>query len=130
MNERIDESTFMLFAAKNYNNPQCYDIIEFHEDLKRFKYIKRLLNKYVTNGELRERLILNHIISLNNVFGPENSTRMLFFKLEGYEKYFMPFLVLLNTLPDKVYNIGPNGNNILCDEIIMDQKIIERLREI
>lgn len=130
MNERIDESTFMLFAAKNYNNPQCYDIIEFHEDLKRFKYIKRLLNKYVTNGELRERLILNHIISLNNVFGPENATRMLFFKLEGYEKYFMPFLVLLDTLPARVYNIGPNGVDVYCDEIVMDQSIIERLREI
>lgn len=120
----------MLFAAKNYNNPQCYDIIEFREDLKRFKYIKRLLNKYVTNGELRERLILNHIISLNNVFGPEAATRMLFFKLEGHEKYFMPFLVLLDTLPIRVYNIGPNGVDVYCDEIVMDQSIIERLREI
>ena len=98
--ERIDESTFLLFAARNYNNPQCYDTLEFYEDLKRFRYIKRLLNKYESTGELRERLILNHIISLNNVFGPKNAARMLFFRLEGYEQYFMPFLVMLGTLPD------------------------------
>lgn len=128
--ERIDESTFLLFAAKHYNNPQCYDTIEFYEDLKRFRYIKRLLNKYESTGELRERLILNHIISLNNVFGPKHATRMLFFRLEGYESYFMPFLVMLGTLPDKVDGIGHDNRTIYCDEILMDQEIIEKLRKI
>lgn len=128
--ERIDESTFLLFAARNYNNPQCYDTLEFYEDLKRFRYIKRLLNKYESTGELRERLILNHIISLNNVFGPKNAARMLFFRLEGYEQYFMPFLVMLGTLPDKVEGIGHDERTIYCDEILMDQEIIEKLRTI
>lgn len=128
--EKIDESTFLLFAAKHYNNPQCYDTIEFYEDLKRFRYIKRLLNKYESTGELRERLILNHIISLNNVFGPKNTARMLFFRLEGYESYFMPFLVMLGTLPDKVEHIGHDDRTVYCDEILMDQEIIEKLRKI
>lgn len=130
MLDKLDESTFLLFAAKHYNNPQCYDTIEFYEDLKRFKYIKRLLTKYINNGELRERLILNHIISLNNVFGPENTSKMLFFKLAGYEKYLKPFLLLINILPEKIYGIGSEGNIIYCDEIQMDAFIIEKLREI
>lgn len=130
INEVINESTFLLFAAKNYNNPQCYDTLEFYEDLKRFRYIKRLLNKYEATGELRERLILNHIISLNNVFGEKNTSRMLFFRLEGQEKFFMPFLVMLGTLPNRVDGIGHDNRTVYCDEILMDQGVISKLREI
>jgi hypothetical protein len=67
--EYIDNDNFILFAAKHYENPQCYDSDEFYDDLKRFKYIKRLFGKYEESGELRERLILNHLIILYNVFG-------------------------------------------------------------
>ena len=86
MIETLDDSNFVLYAAKHYDNPQCYDVEEFHDDLKRFKYLKRLLGKYEDTGELRENLILNHIIVLYNVFG-EAATRMLFFKLVGYYSY-------------------------------------------
>ena len=67
--DKLDEFNFLLYAAKHYDNPQCYDTVEFYDDLKRFKYIKRLLNRYVEEGDLKERLILNHIIVLNNEIG-------------------------------------------------------------
>jgi len=105
MNEKLDDSNFMLYAAKHYDNTQCYDTTEFLDDLKRFKYIKRLFIKYDEYGELRERLILNHIIVLYNVFG-DAATRMLFFKMMGYHHYLKPFLILLARMPDKVVNVG------------------------
>lgn len=128
MFDTLDESTFLLFAAKNYNNPQCYDILEFHEDLKRFKYLKRLFNKYKINKDLKERLILNHIISLINVFGPENTAKMMFFKLKGYESLFIPFLILLSALPEKIY--GVDLDVIITAEIPLDNNIINILRNI
>lgn len=128
--DKLDDSSFLLYAAKHYNNPQCYDTLEFYEDLKKFKYIKRLLNKFKSDGELRERLILNHIISLNNVFGPEHSTRMLFLKLKGYEEYIIPFLILLNTLPPIIYNMGSEGINIQTDEFNLNTEVINKLRNI
>ena len=71
MFEKITNENVMLFALKHYDNPQCEGEKEFHDDMKRFKYIKRLLKKYTDHGVLKERLLLNHIIVLNNVFGPE-----------------------------------------------------------
>ena len=79
-NEQIDETNFMLYAARHYNNPSCFDTLEFYEDLNRFKYIKRLFSRYDESGELKERLILNHIIILYNLFGIDATTRLLFFK--------------------------------------------------
>ena len=128
-NDRLDDSNFLLFAAKHYDNPQCHDSLEFYDDLKRFKYLKRLFGKYEESGELRERLILNHLIILYNVFG-EEATRMLFLKLGRYLPYLKPFLVLLNYLPDKVVNIGTDGNTIYTSDIQMDARIIEVLRKI
>ena len=75
----LDDSNFLLYAASNYDNPQCYDTDEFYDDLKRFKYLKRLFNRYKETGELKERLILNHLIVIYNVFGPMPATRLLFF---------------------------------------------------
>ncbi len=126
---RLDESNWLLYAAKNYCNTQCYDILEFEEDLKRFKYIKRLFNKYVEYGELKERLILNHIIALNNVFTPSVATKMLFFRLYGYESFLAPFLTVLGTLPETIYGIGEN-NIIECSNILSDFKIEEKLKNI
>lgn len=127
--ERLDDNNFVLFAAKHYDNPQCHDSEEFYDDLKRFKYLKRLFGKYVESGELRERLILNHLIILYNVFG-EEATRMLFLKLDGYLPHLKPFLVLLNYMPDKVMNIGPEGKTIYSSDIPMDKRIIDVLRKI
>ena len=99
--EELNEENFSLYAAKNYNNPQCLDIEEFYDDLSRFKYIKRLLRKYQQSGIVQERLILNHIIIIYNVFGVEAANRMIFYKIEtelwGVLK---TFLVYLNYLPE------------------------------
>ena len=65
--QTLDESNFLLYAAKHYDNPQCFDTVEFYEDLNRFKYLKRLFNKYRDGGELKERLILNHVMVLYNL---------------------------------------------------------------
>jgi hypothetical protein len=129
MIETLDDSNFVLYAAKHYDNPQCYDVEEFHDDLKRFKYLKRLLGKYEDTGELRENLILNHIIVLYNVFG-EAATRMLFFKLVGYYSYLKPFLVLLDRMPDVLVGIGFSTSVIKGNDIVMDTHIVQKLRKI
>lgn len=129
MIETLDDSNFVLYAAKHYDNPQCYDVEEFHDDLKRFKYLKRLLGKYEDTGELRENLILNHIIVLYNVFG-DAATRMLFFKLVGYYSYLKPFLVLLDRMPDVLMGIGFSTSVIKGNDIAMDQNIVQKLRKI
>lgn len=125
----ISDLNFILYAAKHYDNPQCYDTNEFHDDLKRFKYIKRLFGKYEESGELRERLIINHIIILYNVFG-EAATRMLFYKLVGYYHYLKPFLVLLNHMPERIDSVGAPGNVIYSSDIHMDEDIVKVLRKI
>ena len=82
MFEKITNENVMLFALKHYDNPQCEGEKEFHDDMKRFKYIKRLLKKYTDHGVLKERLLLNHIIVLNNVFECKASTTLMLFKIE------------------------------------------------
>lgn len=128
--DRLDESNFLLYAAKHYDNPQCFDTIEFYEDLKRFKYIKRLLNRYEEDGELKERLILNHIVVLFNLFGVEAAIRMLFLKCKGQEHLLKPFLIALNNLPEKVKNIGVENITYNTVDIPMDKKVVQVLREI
>jgi len=128
--EKLDETNFLLYAAKHYDNPSCFDTLEFYEDLNRFKYIKRLFSRYEESGELKERLILNHIIIIYNLFGVEAATRLLFFKLKGFYHCLKPFLVMLNYLPDKVAGIGIDGKNIITSDIIMDPGIVNSLREI
>lgn len=130
MYDNLTDENFLLYAAKNYNNPSCYDTLEFYDDLKRFKYIKRLFGIYLETSELRERLILNHIIVLYNIFGIEPATRMLFFKLHAYQEQLKPFLELLNYMPDKIINIGYSGETIYNDSIVPDPNIQEKLRRI
>jgi hypothetical protein len=130
MNERLDPSNFLLYAAKHYDNPQCFDTIEFYEDLKKFKYIKRLINRYVEDGDLKERLILNHIVVLFNLFGVHATIRMLFVKCEGLESFLAPFLIALNSMPDKVENIGIENRTIYTSDIVLDLIIVEALRKI
>ena len=91
-----------MFALKHYDNPQCEGEKEFHDDMKRFKYIKRLLRKYKDHGVLKERLILNHIIVLNNVFGPDACSTLLLFKIEQeHWPQIKSFLSFLGMLPEK-----------------------------
>jgi len=130
MIQQLDDSNFMLYAAANYDNPQCYDTDEFYDDLKRFKYLKRLLNRYKETGELKERLILNHLTVIYNVFGSTPATRLLFFKLDGYYDLLKPFLVLMGLMPNKVENIGPMNLTFNDIDIHMDERIIKVLRKI
>lgn len=127
---KIDESNFVLFAANNYDNPQCMDEIEFFHDLKRFRYLKRLFNKYQETGELKERLILNHLVVLYNMFGSDAATRMLFFRLEEYLPMLKPFLIFLSQLPEVVTGIGIENRTIRTVNIPSDQNIIDELRRI
>jgi hypothetical protein len=124
--EKLDGNNFVLFAAKHYDNPQCHDTTEFYDDLKRFKYLKRLFVKYHESGELRERLILNHLIILYNVFG-EVTTRMLFLKLEGHYPYLKPFVVMLGHMPEKIM---VEDRLYYSSDISMDKNIVEVLRKI
>ena len=90
-----------MFAMKHYDNPSCVDEAEFLSDLKRFKYLKRLFIKYDTSGELKMRLIINHIIILSNVFGVDASTTLLFFKMEQkHWSLLKTFLVYLSFMPE------------------------------
>lgn len=120
------DDNFALYAAKHYDNPSCFDITEFHDDLKRFKYIKRLFIKYQESAELKERLILNHIIILYNVFG-DAATNMLFLKMKGYYSYLKPFLILINRMPEKIVI---KDQIIINSSIQMDMNIVEILRKI
>ena len=99
MYERITSENVVMYAIKHYDNPQCEGEKEFQDDLKRFKYIKRLLRKYYDTGVLKERLLLNHIIVLKNVFGPEASTTLLLYKIQpDYWSALKSFLLFLNSI--------------------------------
>ena len=128
--DKLDESNFLLYAAKHYDNPQCFDTIEFYEDLKRFKYIKRLFNRYIEDGDMKERLVLNHIVVLFNLFGVKATIRMLFLKCRGQEHLLVPFLIALNNLPDTIENIGIENNTINTSDIKMDDYVVNILRKI
>jgi hypothetical protein len=129
MYEKLTNDNFLIYAAKHYDNPQCHSTEEFVDDLKRIKYIKKLLTKYVESGELKDRLILNHLIILNNVFGAIHLPRILFLKMGDQFQYIKPFLILLEILPAKIYNIS-NIEFIDLDTIPLDEKIVKKLREI
>jgi hypothetical protein len=121
---KLNDANYILYAMKNYGNPECSSIEEFHEDLNRIKYLKRLFRKYKTTGVLRERLILNHIIIFYNIFGIEAATRLLFTRIEeDLHPYLKTFIVYLNNLPEKI----PEYDLI---KIPMDTRIIVKLRKI
>jgi hypothetical protein len=118
--DRLTSRNFELFASQHYNNPECCDIEEFKEDLTRFKYLKRLLRRYEQYDDLQERLILNHIIVLYNVFGIEAANRMMWFKVEPeHHSMLKTFLIFLNYLPEDAKV-----------EIPLDQVIIDKLRKL
>lgn len=122
----LSDSTFLVYAANHYENPHCLDISEFDEDLKRFQYIRKLFSRYKQLDDLRERLILNHLIIIYNCFG-YSSTDMLFLKTEGYHEYLKPFIEYLNYLPERVEY---NGMILNTNKIISDKKITMKLGEI
>jgi len=127
--EKLTHENYLIFCAQHYNGNKYYTTEEFVEDLNRVKYIKKLITRYIENDDLKERLILNHIIVLNNCFGPEITCKILYLKLKPQMKYVKPFLILLNILPEKIYNVD-NQEMIDTDIIDMDQNIISKLRKV
>jgi hypothetical protein len=128
--EKVDESNALLYAAKHYENAICFDTVEFYEDLNRFKYIKRLLNKYSETGDLKDRLIINHLTIIYNVFGVEAGTRLLFLKLKEHLHLIKAFLVLMGTCPEVVKSIGIDGRDVEVDKIVSCPQIEQVLQEI
>ena len=125
----LNDDNFLMFAMREYNNMQCTDIEEFYDDLKKIKYIKRLFNVYKNNDQLKERLILNHLIIFYNVFTVQAGTRILFYKIEkDFWTILKTFLVYLDRMPDRIDSI--RGEIILASDIQLDDGIISRLRSI
>ena len=124
----LTEDNLELFAAKCYINNNCIDIEEFKEDFNRLKYIKRLVKRYEVYGELRERLILNHLVIMYNVFEGKDCTRMIFYKLRQSLPIIVPFLLLLKRLPKELYD--QDNKLVYTSDIAMDQEVIRKLRDI
>ena len=104
-----------MFAMKHYDNPSCVDEAEFLDDMKRFRYLKRLFRKYDTSGELKVRLIVNHIIILSNVFGVDATTTLLFFKTEvEHWSLLKTFLVYLHFMPENDLNEIPINHTVMA----------------
>lgn len=118
--ETLDKDNFLLYAAKNYYSPRCIDAEEFYDDLSRFKYIKRLVNRHQRGGDLGEKLLLNHLTIILNVFGHEAGLKMLEYKI-GIENFdvIKPFLVFMNAIDINQYT-----------GILMDQSVVRKLRNI
>jgi len=122
----LNEDNFLVYAIKHYYNPGSMGMSDLEEDLKRIKYVKRLLNRYKKTGEASERLILNHLVVLYNVFD-EAATDMLFYKLEEeYWSVLKTYLVYLHRMP--METVVTKG--IKETEIPLDQELIELLRKL
>lgn len=121
----LTEDNFLQYAMHHYDNSQCYSLEEFNDDLKRFLYLKKLFSRYKYENDLKENLILNHLIVIYNIFG-DNATNMLFFKVEKeYWDILVTFLVFLNRMPEELIQY-----NIKLSEIQLDDHIIQTLRKI
>jgi len=115
----LNEDNFIIYAIKHYDNPGCLGLVEFHDDLRRFKYLKILFKKYIETGDLRERLIINHLVVLNNLFGVEASSKMLVFKIkEEHWSQLKTFLLYLNM---DIHQL---------EDVPFDNRIVEILRKI
>ena len=123
-NELTNEN-YLMFALLHYDNPHCIDIKEYFEDVRKLKYIKRLFNRYKEDGVMKERLILNHLISFYNVFSNEAATRLLFFRIgKDHHSLLKTFLVFLNKMPEQI------NDNLYSSDILLDKEIIEILRKL
>ena len=119
--DKLTAKNFNLFASHHYDDPQCSSIEEFEEDLRRFRYLKRLLYRYHEYGEIRERLMVNHIICIFNVFGFDPAVRMLKFKIKepNYWSSIKTILLYLNYI-DEGWEV----------ETPIDDKLVNLLRDL
>ena len=126
--ENLTSDNIVIFAMKAYDKPNCI-MSEFKEDMKRFNYLKRLFKRYRKLGELREQLVLNHLVVLYNVFGPEVATKLLFFQMSKDDySALKTYLLFLSCMPEKVKGI--KGHDIISSEISVDMTIAHALRQI
>ena len=120
----LSDEEFLIFSLRHYDNPQCESLEEFYEDLDRIKYLKRLLNRLDGDLQQRNRLILNHIIILTNVFGMVPANRILFFRMEeNYHKYLKTYLQYLNLLALSIPEVN-------IDSIQVDMELLKELERI
>ena len=118
--DELNEDNFLLFAAKNYYNPRCIDAEEFYEDLKRFKYIKRLITRFTETDQLSMNLMMNHLIIIFNVFDVGSGLKMLEYKLSREQfSIVKPFLIYLKLI-----------ENSELTGIRMNMKVVEQLRNL
>jgi len=128
MLDDLNDENFTIYAVKCYASPNCI-MSEFESDIKRTKYLKRLFRRYKVTKSLKERLILNHLILLNNVFGLEPTARILFYRIDERDYDILKtFLCYLNIMPEVV--LGIKGKNIYSAEITVEINIAEILRKI
>ena len=128
MFEDLNNENFILYAMKAYDRPNCL-MSEFKEDMKRFNYLKRLFHKYRKTGELKEQLVLNHLVVIYNIFGPEPATRILFYRIPKEDwSALKTYLLFLSYMPNVVKGI--KGQDIISSDIAVDLRIAEVLREI
>jgi hypothetical protein len=122
----LTNDNILIYAVKAYDKPNCI-MSEFKEDMKRFNYLKRLFKRYRKVGELREQLVLNHLVVICNVFGPEVATRILFFKISKDDfPALKTYLLFLSCMPERVKGI--KGHDIISSEIPVDMIIADILR--
>jgi len=128
MFDDLNDDNFTIYAMKCYSSPNCI-MSEFESDIKRTKYLKRLFRRYKVTKLLKERLILNHLILLNNVFGPEPTARILFYRIDERDYDILKtFLVYLNIMPDII--TGIRGKTIHSKDILVEPDILEILLRI
>lgn len=124
----LNNENFLLYAIKAYDKPNCI-MSEFEEDIKRFDYLKRLIYRYKEYNDLQERLMINHIIILSNVFGPDCVVRMLFYRLdETSYPIIKTILVFLNIMPNVIR--GVKGKHIYSSDIPLDNNLVQILRNV
>ena len=128
MLDDLNDDNFTIYAMKCYSSPNCI-MSEFESDINRTKYLKRLFRRYKVTKSLKERLILNHLILLNNVFGPEPTAKILFYRIDERDYDILKtFLVYLNIMPDIVSGI--RGKTIHSEDILVEPNILEILLRI
>lgn len=130
MEIELTEDNFVMYALKHYDNPGCSGMSEFEDDLKKFRYLKRLFRKYTTGKGLKEKLIVNHLVIVYNLFGAEPATRMLFYKIDRkHWSQLKTFLVYLSYMPVGMV-ILQQGEAIQGYEIPLDEKVSNALKKL
>lgn len=126
----LDESTYLLYAVKHYTPASSCSITDFCEDIARIKHINRLIRRYARTSVLAERLILNHLVALYNVFESEHLTRMLVYKLRMFLDILKPFLEYLQFWPRTIEGIGVFNETIDGSSIVSDKLVATTLKEL